>query len=113
MKKILTFVSPVAVYLVSYGTTFAATANCSAAGLKTFKDIVMNLIIGCILIRAVYLIISFGVVVFIWGVFKFIRSEGDDKQSGREMMFWGIVGIFVMVSLWGLVAILQSTFNIY
>jgi hypothetical protein len=49
---------------------------------------------------------------FIWGVFKFMRSEGDDKQSGRDFIVWGLVGLFVMVSIWGLVYILQSTFHL-
>lgn len=87
------------------------TNVCSVSGNPTFKSIVMNLIIGCILTRTAYLIVTLAIVVFLYGIFKFITSEGDDKQAGREFMFWGVIGIFVMISFWGLTAILQNTFN--
>ena len=73
--------------------------------------IIVNFIIGCVLTRTAYLIIAAAFVVFLYGIFKFISAEGDDKQRGRELMFWGIIGIFVMISFWGLVAILQNTFK--
>ena len=42
---------------------------------------------------------------FFWGLAKFIRAAGDEKKitEGKEFMKWGIVGLFVMVSIWGLV----------
>lgn len=84
---------------------------CSLPANPTLKIVIMNLIIGCILTRTAYLIVAAAIVVFLYGVFKFISSEGDDKQGGREFMFWGIVGIFVMISFWGIVKILQNTFG--
>jgi len=51
---------------------------------------------------------------FIWGVAKYIMSQGDEEQqkSARGMMIWGIIALFVIVSVWGLVAILQDTVGI-
>jgi len=114
MKKILTFISPIAAYFILFNTSFAASTygSCSISGMTTLKDIIINFVVGCILARSIYLIIAVAVLVFLFGIFKFIRSEGDDKQGGRELMFWGIVGIFVMISVWGLVAILQNTFHL-
>lgn len=61
---------------------------------------------------AVPLIISLAVVWFIFNVFKYaVAGNEDDKAKAKTQMIWGIVGIFVMVSVWGLVAILQSTFG--
>ena len=79
---------------------------------KNFKELVTNIIISGILSPIVYLLIGLAVVVFVYGVFKFVKAEGDDKQAGREFIIWGIIGIFVMVSVWGLVNILESTFNL-
>jgi hypothetical protein len=57
------------------------------------------------------LIIGLAIFIFIFGIFKMITSESpEEKQKGRDLMFWGIIGIFVMISLWGLVSILQNTF---
>jgi len=67
---------------------------------------------GAILNRAVPFIISLAVVFFIYNVFMYVIKENeDDKTKAKNQMIWGIVGIFVMVSIWGLVAILQSTFG--
>lgn len=113
MKKIFKLFSPIATYVILYSTTFAQSTEsgigCRIAGNKNFKELVTS-IISCFLTPMVTLLVSLAVVTFIYGVFKFVKSEGEDKQSGREFMFWGIVGLFVMVSLWGLVSILQSTF---
>jgi hypothetical protein len=100
--------------IISFASTatIASAATCNVSQLKTLKDVIVNLVVGCVLYNLMYLMISASVVVFVWGVVKFIRSEGDDKQSGREFMFWGLVGLFVMVTVWGLVSVLQGTLNI-
>lgn len=67
---------------------------------------------GSILKMALPLIISLAVVYFIWNVFRFVIVENEeDKSKAKGQMIWGIVAIFVMVSVWGLVGILQSTFG--
>jgi len=56
--------------------------------------------------------IGLAFVLFLWGVFKFVRDAGDDKArtEGKKLMFWGIVGLFVMVCVWALVELLVGTF---
>lgn len=53
------------------------------------------------------LIIGLAVLMFLWGVFLWFFVE-KNKDSGREFMIWGIIALFVMVSVWGLVRMLQS-----
>jgi hypothetical protein len=61
---------------------------------------------------AVPLLISLAVVYFIYSVFRFMTTADEaEKDKAKKNMVWGIVAIFVMVSIWGLVAILQSTFG--
>jgi hypothetical protein len=58
-------------------------------------------------------LIGLAVVIFIYGVITTILAEGGEKkEDGKKFMFWGIIGIFVMVSVWGLVAILKNTFKL-
>jgi hypothetical protein len=69
-------------------------------------------LIGGILNRIVPLFIALAVVFFIWEVFQYtIAGSEEKKKAAKGGMIWGIVGIFIMVSVWGLVAILQSTFG--
>ena len=80
---------------------------------KDFKSLVENIFIGGVLKPIVPLLIGLGVVVFIYGVLILMFSEGGEKkEEGKQYMVWGIVGIFVMVSVWGLVSILSSSFQL-
>ena len=80
---------------------------------ENFKALIETTIISGMLRPLVPLLIGLAVVVFIYGVLVLMFSEGGEKkEDGKKFMFWGIIGIFVMVSLWGLVNIVKSTFNL-
>lgn len=81
----------------------AYSPNQGIAGLFTFAGSVLN--------RIVPLIISLAVVYFLFYVFRYALAEEDKKEDAKKHMVFGIIAIFVMVSVWGLVAILQSTFG--
>jgi len=52
------------------------------------------------------------VVVFLWGVVKFISAGGNQEKikTAKGFIIWGLVGIFVLVSLQGLIYLLQQMF---
>ncbi len=102
MKKQIAKITSVLVLTAVPFTVFAAATNFSA--LVTQFTNYVRLIVP--------LIIGLAVLVFIWGIFKFVLSAGNDKDhtEGIKFMTWGIVSLFVMVSVWGLVAILTKTF---
>ncbi len=58
--------------------------------------------------------LTLAVLFFLWGLAKFVLAAGDEgaRESGRSIMIWGVIAITVMVSLWGLVTLLQTIFNI-
>jgi hypothetical protein len=64
--------------------------------------------------RTTPFIIGLAVFIIIWGVFRMISGAGDDTQraEAQKLVFWGVVGIFIMISIWGLVRILINTFNL-
>jgi hypothetical protein len=54
-------------------------------------------------------------VAFLYGVFiYFIRVTDDFKkrEEGRKYMIWGIIALFVVFSLWGILKIVNSTFGV-
>ena len=59
-------------------------------------------------------IVALAVLFFVWGAFQFVASAGDEEKrtEGRNKMIYGIIGIFVMVSVWGLVNLLEGTFGV-
>jgi hypothetical protein len=71
--------------------------------------------VGCIINRSVIpLIFALALVMFIWGVVQFVINSDEEakKEKGRQFMIWGIIGLTVMVSVWGLVGVLGSTFGL-
>lgn len=60
------------------------------------------------------LLVSLAIMVFIYGVITYIISADDEEKRkvGRSYILYGIIGIFVIVSVWGLVNILSNTFGI-
>ena len=60
------------------------------------------------------ILIGLAVIVFLWGVLKFIlnASNEEKKGEGKMMMVYGIIGIVVMISVWGLVGFVQQTFGL-
>ncbi len=62
--------------------------------------------------RLIPLVIAMTLLVFLWGIFKLVFSAQSEKsvEEGARYVTIGIVGLFVMVSVWGLVRILTMTF---
>ncbi len=74
-----------------------------------FKSAV-SIVIGLIK-SLVPLVVALTLLVFIWGVFQLVRSNSEDsRKEALGIVTYGIVSLFVMVSVWGLVSILTSTF---
>lgn len=69
----------------------------------------------CLIQTAVIpLIFAVTIVAFVWGVAQFILHSDDEakKESAKQLMIWGIVGLTVMIGVWSLVGIVGSTFGL-
>ncbi len=60
------------------------------------------------------LLIGIAVLLFIYGLVTFVLAADDEeaRKAARYKMIWGVIAIFVMVSVWGLVNVLASFFNL-
>ncbi len=60
------------------------------------------------------LFITLAIVVFFWGLIKYLWDVGgsEDKSEGLQIMMYGVIAIFVMVSIWGIIRLLQNTFKV-
>ena len=63
----------------------------------------------------VYVIIALAIFMFVWNVVKYFIISGDDvgakKEAGLYVM-WSVIGFFVIISILGLVKIVQNTFKL-
>lgn len=51
---------------------------------------------------------------FFYGVFQFVRSETADsgREQGKRKIFYGLIGMFIMFSAYGIINLILSTFGI-
>ena len=69
-------------------------------------------VVGILFDRVFYLIIAAASIAFAWGLMLFIFRGDGDKEKAKGLIVWSITALFVMVSVWGIIAILQNTFGI-
>lgn len=92
------------------GGNFGGGLYCSGGGYPTFCSVIDFFLLQ--INRAIPILISISLIVFVWGVFRYVSYEGDDRQKSRNVMLYGIIGLFVMISVWGLVALVYNTLNL-
>ncbi|NCN08187.1 hypothetical protein GW944_01270 [Candidatus Parcubacteria bacterium] len=77
------------------------------AAVSTFLDLILattSLINTLIPVAFV-----FALLFFMWGITKFIFKAGDEsaKTEGKNIMIWGVIALFVISSIWGIVKFIQ------
>jgi uncharacterized membrane protein YgcG len=63
----------------------------------------------------VQVILAVAFLVFFWGLYTYFIQGGADEEKrkqGRQLVIWGLVGFVIMVSLWSIVNLVSSTFNL-
>lgn len=58
------------------------------------------------------LAISFAVIWIIVSIVRYLIAGGEEnRKKGGMAILWGVVGLFVILSIWGLVNILRNSFR--
>jgi hypothetical protein len=73
---------------------------------------ILNRILDIVQTILIPLVFTLALLFFFYGVVKYIWSEGQNKAEGKQIMIWGVVALFVMSSVWGLVRFIQVDFNL-
>ena len=69
--------------------------------------------IGELLNYVIPVLIVLGIVYFVWGVVQYVIGDSEEaKKKGKNGIIFGIIGLVVIVGLWGLVYIVVNTFNL-
>ena len=89
-----------------------AMATPMVAFAATLMDI-LNTVRG--LINAIVpLLMVLAVAVFLWGIVKYITAGGntEKEKEARGYVIYGLIGIFVLVSFWGIIQIFATTLGV-
>jgi hypothetical protein len=90
----------------------AELASCSTIRFDSLLDILIWLkcVIAAVVIPFIFML---AFLFFLWGMVQYIRNADNEKkrQESKKFMYYGILGLTVMVSVWGIVRIVNSTFG--
>lgn len=91
---------------------FLTTPMLAFAALDQISALITN--IGEIVDLLIPILITLAVVMFFWGLVKYIANASDEaaKESGKTLMIWGLIAIFVMVALWAILGFVQEQLGI-
>ena len=97
-----------------FGITFGKNAGFGCFGGAAICNLA-NTILFIINFVLVPVLFAIAFIVFLWGVFKsYIWSRGEEAEvkKGHQLILWGLIGFAVMISIWGLVNVVASTFGL-
>lgn len=92
-------------------TTGGTPSACTGGTITTIQGLLCKF--AEILNAIIPVLIALGVVYFVWGVISYvIGSDEEAKKKGRDRIIYGIIGLAVIIGVWGLVGILNKTFGL-
>ncbi len=100
-------------YTPNTSSSSTSTASCILKQDPKLQDLFTY--VNCIInLSIIPLFFTLAMAFFIWGVVQYMLANADEhkRETGKQYMVWGIIGLTVMVSMWGLVNILAGTFGL-
>ncbi len=96
-------------WFLALSPVFALAQTTNLSGLAQLVDS-----FKAVLDRVIPVLFGLAIIYFFWGLIKYIRSAGDPKAAaeGRSIMIWGVVALFVMISVYGLINFLAGTLGL-
>lgn len=75
----------------------------------------LNNIIALIINPVIWFLLVLATLVFLWGAVNFIRARGSGDEegieSGKKNLVWGLIGIFIMLSIRSIIGIIENFFG--
>lgn len=75
---------------------------------------ILGPIITYILQPADLLLVTFAIVVFIWGVAQLILNKDDEevRSNAKRHILWGVIGLFIMLGVFGIIRFVGNTLGV-
>ena len=70
--------------------------------------------VSLLIIPAIKIVVAAGFFIFVWGFVSYFYnlSQGESTQEGKAHMLWGVLGLLIMVSVGGILALISTTFSL-
>ena len=115
-KKLIVLAGSVATFapfavLAQVGTIGSTSGGCDISQSGTLFGVLCRL--GQLFNAVIPVLIALGVLYFVWGVVQYVISGDEEaKKGGRDKIIFGIIGLAVIIGVWGLVNFLRNTFGL-
>lgn len=78
----------------------------------SFPDVVLGIV--DVINSLIPVLVAVALLVVFWGAALFILKNDDRKakEKGRRVLTYGVIGMFVIAALWGIILFISSTFGI-
>jgi len=100
-------------YCLAFAALLVVPTHIAFAAARTFKELVSQLV-GLIDLATIALF-SVAILFFFWTVvtqlWGYDSGNAEQKQKLQQSLFWGVITIFIMVSIWGIISVLQQTLS--
>jgi uncharacterized membrane protein YdjX (TVP38/TMEM64 family) len=74
----------------------------------------MNSISRVILNPLIVLLFALAIVYFVYGLAQYLLSPDNEeiRKTSKSHMLWGIIGMFIMVSVFGIINLIMNTLGV-
>ncbi|MEY4747461.1 MAG: hypothetical protein RLZZ416_510 [Candidatus Parcubacteria bacterium] len=94
--------------MLALALLFLPAAVFAASAPRTFQELA-NLIVVILNNASVVLIVA-GIVIYFYGISTNILKFGDEGwEKVKSYFLWGLIVLFVMMSVWGILRVIQDT----
>jgi succinate dehydrogenase/fumarate reductase cytochrome b subunit len=112
MKKISTISAVIFTSLAMFPLIASAqTGGTVATGIGTLNGLI-QLLTTTVVKSLATLLLSLALLAFFWGIVEYIwgkrQGNGDKVKAGNEFMTWGLIALFVMFSVYGIIKLAQN-----
>lgn len=80
-------------------------------GLKNLIDSAYDIVRDTLIPIAFFLCLLY----FFWGLAKYVGIKAGSEtaaEEGKRMMIWGVVALFIVTSIWGIITFIRGELNI-
>ncbi|MEK7669139.1 MAG: hypothetical protein AAB350_00910 [Patescibacteria group bacterium] len=68
--------------------------------------------VGLIVNKIIPIMFAIALLGFFYGLVMYIFGKEDNKDQAKKTMIWGVVALFVMAAVWGLVAFIGDAVGV-
>ena len=76
---------------------------------------IITKILNIVVTPAIQVLLGVAVLYFVWGVWVFVRNADspDKRQEGGQHILYATIGIFIMISVFGIMNLIQNSFGLH